>query len=177
MARHFPPGRSLFFVPVPWVVVPEHGRYGGGAVPASSSRGRALSSFLRGRPSRLPACEGDSPHLAPCGLAPSPSVSSIPESMWFCFWAKIYFINNQLDRRRLGQAGFSQAIHIFFSSKKNVNRLRKIFLPLERDLCHSATWSFPSARPWKRLPLLRCKLLEMPPLQSCSPVIPVCRAM
>ena len=45
MARHFPPGRSLFFVPVPWVVVPEHGRYGGGLFPLPHQGGAPFPLF------------------------------------------------------------------------------------------------------------------------------------
>ena len=41
---------------------------------------------------------------------------------------------------------FSQVIHIFFSSQKNVNLKREIYVPLERGAILFATFVFSLAR-------------------------------
>ena len=46
----------------------------------------------------------------------------------------------------LKRLGFSQVIHIFFSSQKNVNLKREIYVPLERGVILFATFVFSLAR-------------------------------
>ncbi len=46
----------------------------------------------------------------------------------------------------LKRSDFSQVIHIFFSSQKNVNLKREILVPLERDFILFATFVISLAR-------------------------------
>ena len=73
-----------------------------------------------------------------------PSVGSIPKSRSSYFKENPYFVNNQQNKYILKHSGFSQAIHFFFSSKKNVNRLEEICIPLENDFVLFRQASFPS---------------------------------
>ena len=73
---------------------------------------------------------------------PSPSRKLQPQVHAVPFLEKHYSINNQQSSNILKNADFPQAIHIFFSSKKNVNLKREIFVPLEHDLSYPATRYF-----------------------------------
>ena len=77
---------------------------------------------------------------------PSPSRKLQPQVHAVPFLEKYYSINNQQSSNILKNSGFPQAIHIFFSSKKNVNLKREIFVPLERDFVLSRHAVFPPPR-------------------------------
>ena len=56
------------------------------------------------------------------------------------------YVNNQRDKSLLRHAGFSQAIHIFFSSDSSVFLKREICVPLEGDFVLFRPRSFPPSR-------------------------------
>ena len=143
-------------------------RYSGELFPASPHKGDAPFSLFRMTGLRTPVPyfsgtgEGGNPHRGstqPCPLPVLfPSVGAIPKSISSYFEDESYFINNQRHKNSLKHAGFSQAIHIFFSSQKNVNRLKNISVPLGSDFVLFPSHTFPSTsspkaaarrRPWR----------------------------
>ena len=74
------------------------------------------------------------------------SVSSISQSICHISKVKSTLLIISNIQHALKYSDFSQEIHIFFSSKKNVNLLREIRVPPERDSILFATFAFSLAR-------------------------------